>query len=136
MSRHLVWMLLSLYAVSVNADWITIGSSPAQQLEHFIDKDSVKQSGPMAIFRQVQVLSHGSELKKISVQSVLGTYEYDCMNAMFRILQETGFSEQWGVGEKRSLTTTAGKGEWKVLPESPLGQMMFDFICPSGNDSQ
>jgi hypothetical protein len=58
------------------------------------------------------------------------------MNAMFRILQETGFSEQWGVGEKRSLTTTAGKGEWKVLPESPLGQMMFDFICPSGNDSQ
>ncbi len=64
MSRHLVWMLLSLYAVSVNADWITIGSSPAQQLEHFIDKDSVKQSGPMAIFRQVQVLRQGSELKK------------------------------------------------------------------------
>lgn len=84
MSNKLACLLISVFATSAKAEWTTIVSDPRLKLEHYIDQDSVKQSGPMAIYRQVKVLRQGDELANLGIQSVLGNYEYDCMNVKFR----------------------------------------------------
>lgn len=136
MDKKIACLLLSLFAVSVHAEWVSIGSKPLHELEHFIDHDSVKQSGPMAIYRQVQVLTQGDKLTNMGFQSVLGNYEYDCMNGKFRALKETGYKEHWAKGDGRTLKLGVDMVEWTPLPQSPLGQMTFDLVCPSGNDNQ
>jgi len=136
MSKKIACLLICFIAASVKAEWITIVSDPRLKVEHFLDQESVKQSGPMAIYRQVQVLRQGYELTKMGYQSVLGHYEYDCMNVKFRILNEIGYKEIWAKGESSIMSTADGIIEWMALPQNPLGQMTFDLVCPSGNDSQ
>ena len=136
MSNKLACLLISVFATSVKAEWTTIVSDPRLKLEHYIDQDSVKQSGPMAIYRQVQVLRQGDELAKLGIQSVLGNYEYDCMNVKFRTLHEIAYKELWAKGESSVMSPAVGMSEWMTLPQNPLGQMTFDLVCPSGNDSQ
>ena len=136
MSKKIACLLIYFIAVSVKAERITIVSDPRLKVEHFLDQESVKQSGPMAIYRQVQVLRQGDELAKIGIQSVLGNYEYDCMNMKFRTLNEIAYKELWAKGESSVMPSADGISEWMALPQNPLGQMTFDLVCPGGNDSQ
>ena len=81
----------------------------AQKIE--IDMDSIKQSGPMAIYRQVQVRIHGNDKEGEALTTQL--YEYDCMGSKMRILDKP-------------------EPQWQELPEHPLGQETLQLICPSG----
>ena len=124
---------LWLTSTSVFAEWQRIGDGHAKELEYYLDMPSVKQTGPMSIYRQIQVLSQGAALKQQSFASTLSLYEYDCMSAKLRVLQVTGFSQAWGKGDQ-VLVSTSDAGAWQVLPDSPLGQQTLDLLCPSGKD--
>ena len=89
----------------------------------------------MAIYRQVEVLSQGATLVANGVLSTLALYEYDCMNAKFRLLQISGFSRQWAEGQTIPLARSTSIGEWLSLPLQPLGQQTYDMLCPGGKDN-
>ena len=124
-----------LASTPVFAEWQRIMDEHAKELEHYLDMQSVKQAGPMSIYRQIQVLSQGSSLKQQSFESNISLHEYDCMNAKLRVLQVAGFSQAWGAGDKVLVSLSAASADaWQALPDTPLGQQMVDLLCPSGKD--
>ena len=134
---HQCLMSLAMLAACplVQAEWQQVSQENAQDIEHYLDQQSVKQTGPMSIYRQVRVLSQGTGLKPSALESMISLHEYDCMNAQLRVLQVTGFSLPWGAGDKVLVTLPASSANaWQALPDTPLGQQMVDLLCPSGKD--
>ena len=124
-----------LASTPVFAEWQRITDEHAKELEHYLDMQSVKQAGPMSIYRQIQVLSQGPSLKQQSFGSTISLHEYDCMSAKLRVLQVAGFSQPWGAGDKVLVTLPASSANaWQLLPDTPLGQQTVDLLCPSGKD--
>jgi len=131
--------LLSLAMLSAcpaaQAEWLQLAQENPQDIQHYIDHQSVKQTGPMSIYRQVQVLSQGAALKQHSFESTISLHEYDCMNAKLRVLQVAGFSQAWGVGDKVLVSISSSNANtWQALPDTPLGQQTVDLLCPGGKD--
>jgi hypothetical protein len=119
----------------VVAEWQLLSEANPQESEQYVDLQTVKQTGPMAIYRQVQVLTQGADVAANGVLSTLALYEYDCMNTKFRLLQTSGFSRQWAEGERMTVSTSSGPVKWLSLSEQALGQKTFDLLCPDGNDN-
>jgi hypothetical protein len=117
------------------AEWQIISDGSAHGSEQYIDLKKVKQTGPMAIYRQVQVLSQDISLAATGTKSTLSLYEYDCMNAKVRLLQILGFSRQWAEGQSINLPPSSDSGQWLPLSRQPLGQKTFDLLCPDGKDN-
>jgi len=138
-SRYLFqgWVILSFSfgSAGVLADWARVGDEQGTSLNYFVDMQSVKQTGPMSIYRQVTVLIQGPALKSQSLGSTISLNEYDCMTGKLRVLQTTGFTQPWGNGDKLPLSSSPSKAnDWQVLPETPLGQQTLNMLCPSGKD--
>jgi hypothetical protein len=110
------WLLSATLLVCSSAalaNWHPLTShASAEKIE--IDMDSIKQSGPMAIYRQVQVRSQVAHAKDKDGETLTTQlYEYDCMGSKMRILDKP-------------------EPQWQELPEHPLGQETLQLICPSG----
>jgi hypothetical protein len=103
-------MLSSMSPVA--ADWHRLSSHTRGGVIE-INTGTVKQTGPMAIYRQVQVRSQENEKEGDALTTQL--YEYDCMGSKMRILNKP-------------------EPQWQELPEHPLGQETFQLLCPSGRD--
>ena len=130
-SRHLIGVALLVISAFASAEWTKIENGNALESEKYVDLDSVKQSGPMAIHRQVQVLSQGGELLAKGIGSELSLYEYDCMNSKFRVLETTAFAANWAAGGKVLLQTPPPNNkDWQNLPLRPLGQIAMNLVCP------
>lgn len=128
-------LMLASVNSSVNAKWEKLSGGNVSSPEKYIEMESVKQAGPMSIYRQVNVLSQGPELNASGHSSKVELYEYDCMSSKFRILKELGFSKAWASGQAIEIPlTTQDVLEWQELPKSPLGQQTFNLLCPSGKD--
>lgn len=111
------WCLVVIFSAGVStatADWFKLSMTPDQQEEFEIDMESVKQSGPMAIYRRVQVRSRHTK-QGHGDSSMATIYEYDCMNSKMRHLMHADPA-------------------WQDLPDNPLGQETFQLICPRGDD--
>ncbi len=120
----------------VMAEWQILSDGGSHEPQQYIDLHSVKQAGPMAIYRQVQVLSQGAAVSTPGVLSTLLLYEYDCMNTKFRLLEVTGFSMQWAKGQAMTLSVPSSPTKWLPLPLQALGQKTFDLLCPDGKDNK
>lgn len=130
-SRYFLSIVMFLSSTTVMAEWMKIANGNLLEPEQYIETSSVKQTGPMAIYRQVSVLSQGPGLLAKDFSSRLSIYEYDCMNSKLRVLQSSEFSGAWASGEKIVLQTTlVGLKEWHDLPPHALGQTAFDILCP------
>lgn len=129
--RYFISIVLILFSPSVIAEWTKVADGNILELEHYIEMNSVKQTGPMAIYRQVNVLSQGPVLLAQDLSSKLSIYEYDCMNSKFRILESFGYSKLWATGERVVLQSPSQRSkEWHDLPPHSLGQITFDILCP------
>jgi len=131
------FFLLMLASVnsSVYAAWEKVSEANAADPEMYIEMESVKQAGPMSIYRQVKVLSQGPSLKVTRMGSKVELYEYDCMNSKLRILQVSGYSQAWATGEAADAPPLNPEvREWQDLPKSQLGQPTLNMLCPSGKD--
>jgi hypothetical protein len=129
-----VLIVLASVSQSVNAKWEKVSEANAPA-DEYIDMESVKQAGPMSIYRQVKVLSQGSAQDLKGMSSKVELFEYDCMSSKLRILQEFGYSKLWASGDASEIPQVPQTvREWQELPKSPLGQQTFNLLCPSGKD--
>lgn len=129
-------MVLTSLSGSVHAEWEKVSEGSATTAETFIEMDTVKQAGPMSIYRQVKVLSQGPALAGKGFSSKVELLEYDCMNSKLRILRISGYSKAFAAGDSVPVAPpTSALSEWHELPKNLLGQHTFDRLCPSGNDN-
>lgn len=132
---YVILLMLASVNSSVYATWEKVSDANAADPEMYIEMESVKQAGPMSIYRQVKVLSQGPSLNLNRIGSKVELYEYDCMNSKLRILQVTGYSQAWATGEAADAPPlNAVMREWQELPKSQLGQATLNTLCPSGKD--
>lgn len=135
MRRYVIGLFFFLFSTFVAAEWQVLSDGGAQDFQQYIDLQNVKQTGPMAIYRQVQVLSQGRAVEVNGVLSTLALYEYDCMNTKFRVLQTSGFNKQWAEGQSMTLSESSASAKWLSLPMQALGKKTFDLLCPDGKDN-
>ena len=126
---------LILVSSSVLAEWQRLGGQQSNGRELFMDPQSVKQAGPMAIYRQVQVLNQGPNLLAPTAASTVTLYEYDCMSSRVRVLRVVGFDKPWAAGNTLKLPSPSpAAAQWHTPAEASLAQPMIDTLCPRGDD--
>lgn len=135
MRQYFVGLFFIFTSPFVMAEWQILSDGGSDEPQQYIDLQNVKQAGPMAIYRQVQVLSQGADVSTPDVLSTLLLYEYDCMNTKFRLLEASGFSMQWAKGQAMTLSVPSSSTKWLPLPLQALGQKTFDLVCPDGKDN-
>jgi hypothetical protein len=132
-NRYLISIVFVLISPAVTAEWTKVSEGNMLVPDQYIETNSVKQTGPMAIYRQVNVLSQGPALLTEDLASKLSIYEYDCMNNKFRVLQSIGFRKAWATGDQVLLQSTSQNlREWNELPPHSLGLSTFDILCLGG----
>ena len=135
-SHYSISMVLVLICTTAGAEWKKIANGNGQEPEKYIEMDSVKQTGPIAIYRQVNVLSQGGALLAEGVSSKLSLHEYDCMNSKFRVLKISAYIETWAAGDKVVLQShTQTSKHWQDLPPQSLGQITLSMLCPGTEPS-
>ena len=98
-----------------------------------LDLDTVRQAGPMAIYRQVIELTVYATRLESGAMSILRTAEYDCMGARVRVLTEAGFRAPWADGETASIPLAYRRqGDWSDLSADPAGEVVWNLLCPGG----
>lgn len=126
---------LVLVSSSVLAEWQRLGGQQSNGRELFMDPQSVKQAGPMAIYRQVQVLNQGPNLLAPTAASTVTLYEYDCMSSRVRVLRVVGFDKLWAAGNTLKLPSPSpAAAQWHTPAEISLVQPMVETLCPRGGD--
>ena len=121
---------------SVLAEWQRLDIEPEDTSELYMDTLSVKQTGPMAIYRQVQILKQGPNLLWPTAASTTTLYEYNCMNSLVRVLQVAGFDKLWAAGNTLELLPPSpDMAQWhRTSAVVSLAQPMVDTLCPRGSD--
>ena len=120
---------------SVSAEWQKLYGKQSNGRELFMDPQSVKQAGPMAIYRQVNVLGQGPHLLTPTAASTVTLYEYDCMSSRVRVLQVVGFDKPWAAGNRLELPLPSpSTAQWHTSAEPVLAKSMVDLLCPGGDE--
>ena len=117
-----------------NAAWTQIDpDSGATDQLRYVDLGTVRQVGPMAIYRQVSELTvHATHLES-GAMSILRTSEYDCMSARVRVLTEAGFRSPWADGETARIPTKYRRqGDWNALGADLAGEAVWNLLCLGG----
>lgn len=122
---------------SVNAAWTQLdsdsGVNGVRDQRRYVDWDSVRQAGPMAIYRQVSELTVYATHLESGAMSILRTSEYDCMSARVRVLTEAGFRAPWADGQTARIPVEYRRqGEWSALSADPAGEAIRNLLCPGG----
>ena len=126
---------LVLVSSSVLAEWQSLSGEQSNGRQLFMDPQSVKQAGPMAIYRQVQVLSQGPNLLAPTAASIVTLYEYDCVSFRARVLRVVGFDEPWAAGNTLQLPSpSTAEAQWHTPTEASLAEPMVAALCPRGDD--
>lgn len=117
-----------------NAAWTQLDpDSGATGQRRYVDLDTVRQAGPMAIYRQVSELTVFATRLESGAVSIVRTSEYDCMSARVRVLREAGFRSPWAGGETASIPVEYRRqGGWHALSADPAGEAVWDLLCPGG----
>jgi len=133
--RTLLALLLLSFCVAASAEWVRVGDARLATLEKYIDPDNVKQTGPMAIMRQVWEIGNFLQPGNDRVASVKTLAEYDCQNRKLRVLQEFRFTEPWAKGkEVTPANLNKAPSDWSTIPPNSVGDAIIDIVCPSGED--
>ena len=134
--RTLLALLLLSFCVAASAEWVRVGDARLATLEKYIDPDNVKQTGPMAIMRQLWEISNFTEPEKDGALSAKILAEYDCQNRRYRTLEQHRFTEAWARGRQLKppdLNQTATA--WSAITPSSINAAVIDIVCPGGDDS-
>lgn len=129
----LVLLVGSAHGIA-NAAWTQVGpDSAATHQRRYVDLGTVRQAGPMAIYRQVSELAVFATRLESGAMSILRMSEYDCMSAKVRVLTEAGFSSPWADGETASIPVEYRRqGDWYALSAEPAGEAVWNLLCPGG----
>jgi hypothetical protein len=126
-------LVLLLMHITASAEWVRVGDTRQLKIEKYIDPDTVKQSGPMAIMRQVWELENFLEPTKERIASVKILTEYDCQNRQLRVLKEFWFSETWAKGKELApLDVDQAASDWNQIEANSVSAAIIDIVCPGG----
>jgi len=93
--KTLFLLLLFSFSQAALADWSRVAETSHPEPQQYLDLDSVKQTGPMAIMRRVWELRNYSTPHHDKVRSIKRLSEYDCMDRRHRVVQELWFTDPW-----------------------------------------
>lgn len=129
--RKLPLLTLLFASVTASAEWEQVGDTRQLKFEKYIDPDNVRQSGPMAIMRQVWEISNYLEPSKTRVASVKTLTEYDCQNRQLRVLKEFWFAEPWASGKELTPPEmNQAVSDWTPLAPGSVNEAIIDKVCP------
>jgi hypothetical protein len=121
--------------MTASAEWVKVGDTRALKFEKYIDPDTVKQSGPMAIMRQVWELGNLLEPGNAGTRSVKTLAEYDCQNRKLRVLKEQWFDQPWAKGKELTpADLNKAASDWSAITPNSVGAAIIDIVCPGGED--
>jgi hypothetical protein len=121
--------------MTASAEWVKVGDTRALKFEKYIDPDTVKQSGPMAIMRQVWELGNLLETGDAGTRSAKTLAEYDCQNRKLRVLKEQWFDQPWAKGnELTPADLNKAASDWDTITPNSVGAAIVDIVCPAGED--
>lgn len=133
--------LALLSCTCLAAQWVQVGTGTMNPLGVYIKPETVRQSGPMAIYRQVEELrNEGAPVAQESgtrAGSVWQLVEYDCMQPRVRILKRTAYSGHWANGQEIPASTTApspSRPDWRNLADHPFALDVIREVCPGLKD--
>ncbi|MFM7633714.1 MAG: surface-adhesin E family protein [Betaproteobacteria bacterium] len=133
--RKLLPLILLPVCITASADWVKVGDTRSLKFEKYIDPDTVKQSGPMAIMRQVWEIGNLLEPGNDGVSSVKTLAEYDCQNRKLRVLKEQWFDQPWAKGKELTPTQlNQSASDWGGITPNSVGAAIIDIVCPGGED--
>ena len=131
-NNFFTWIFFVLLNIPIaRADWLLISTRHIDNLEHYIDLESTKQSGPMAIYRQVRELIQSDSEKIPGSKTYL--IEYDCMNFKARQLELGSFTQKWASGEQRVVSLEPAEKAWISANLLRDGLVVLEKICPGLN---
>jgi hypothetical protein len=134
MRKLLPLMLLPVF-ITAAAEWVKVGDTRHLKFEKYIDPDTLKQSGPMAIMRQIWEIGNFLEPGSDRVASVKTLAEYNCQTRQLRVLQEFRFTEPWAKGkEVTPANLNQAPSDWSAIAPNSVGDAIIDIVCPSGED--
>ena len=133
--KTLILLALLSFCQLAFADWSRIAEKSHPEPQQYIDLDSVKQTGPMAIMRRVWELRNYSKPVNGGVRSIKRLSEYDCLNHRHRVIQELWFTDPWAQGQQ---VATGRKDEadpaWRPIKAKSINKVILDEMCPHEND--
>ena len=133
--RKLLPLMLLPVCITAAAEWVKVGDTRQLKFEKYIDPDTVKQSGPMAIMRQVWEIGNLLEPGADRVASVKTLAEYNCQTRQLRVLQEVRFTEPWAKGKDITpANLNQAPSDWIAITPNSVGGAIIDIVCPSGED--
>lgn len=123
------------------AQWVSVGTGSSHPLPVYIKPETVRQSGPMAIYRQVEELHHAAapvaRESETPAGSVWQLVEYDCMQPRVRILKRTAYSGRWANGVEVPTIPTVpppSRPDWRNLADHPFALDVIREVCPGLQD--
>ena len=133
--RFSVLGLVVVFSHSIaSAAWTQLDPDlSATDQRRYVDLVTVRQAGPMAIYRQVSELTVYPTHLEFGAISILRTSEYDCMTARVRVLTEAGFRSPWADGQTLRIPMEYRRqGDWYALSAHPAGAAVWNLLCPGG----
>jgi len=133
--KTLFLLLLFSFSQAALADWSRVAETSHPEPQQYLDLDSVKQTGPMAIMRRVWELRNYSTPHHDKVRSIKRLSEYDCMDRRHRVVQELWFTDPWAKGENvpPPLRDDAELA-WRPIEPRSINEIILDEMCPHEND--
>ena len=133
--KTLFLLLLFSFSQAALADWSRVAETSHPEPQQYLDLDSVKQTGPMAIMRRVWELRNYSTPHHDKVRSIKRLSEYDCMDRRHRVVQELWFTDPWAKGENvpPPLRDDAELA-WRPIAPRSINEIILDEMCPHEND--
>ena len=133
--KTLFLLLLFSFSQAALADWSRVAETSHPEPQQYLDLDSVKQTGPMAIMRRVWELRNYSTPHHDKVRSIKRLSEYDCMDRRHRVVQELWFTDPWAKGESvpPPLRDDAELA-WRPIAPRSINEIILDEMCPHEND--
>lgn len=133
--KKLLPLLILPICFSAFADWVRVGETNTLNFEKFIDPENVKQSGPMAIMRQVWEISNYLQKGSDETVSEKVLAEYDCQNHRVRLLKHLKFTGLWSTGSELlpgNLNQT--ESNWTSIEPKSIEEEIINMVCPDGRD--
>ncbi|MFM7522883.1 MAG: surface-adhesin E family protein [Betaproteobacteria bacterium] len=131
--RTLLAFLLLLFCLAASAEWIKVDDARMAAAQKYIDPNDVKQTGPMAIMRQLWEITNLIEPDKDGAASIKILAEYDCQNQQYRILEQYRFTEAWAQGiQIASPDAIQSAGPWSIITSTNASAAVIDIVCPGG----
>lgn len=139
--RRMAIFMALLGSGCASAQWTQVNVDVLNGAPVHIKLDTVRQSGPMAIYRQVEEVRNDAPSAPMAGGIAGGNtggstwqlVEYDCMQSRVRILSTRVFSMPGATGEELPLAVTRRpmpNTDWRALAEHPGGAAVFMEVCP------